>query len=392
MKETISARQKKTDDDLTKKKLCKKVAELAQVVHLLFMSNHEKQIEIDCLIDAYEDEISRVIDDAQTWVKSSENAIAEQKKRVEESAAELGHARHHLELLRGQYDQVKEKESRQSNELSEVKEECQKLRDLLINDQSDLQRLKANLESELKEKEQVLNKRNEDLERMSQKIARLETTLMDVQRNADRTVKMAQKRVRNVEQELNRMRLEVKSAHRNRDSLFEKQKTLEKELKDYQKTAENRIAELLASYNLVKSEEQLDSSNNNKDFELNLLKKELQRYRLELSNRDKNFSQMFVPISHCTTDITQRGTLIVDRRAGLLARQFAVSQEGYETLGCTGKIPPLHGERQLSFAYNNNYRENQSLLTNFPPKKSAEEKTRGARFSKHSQAVSFRGK
>lgn len=260
MKETISSRQKKTDDDLTKKKLCKKVAELAQVVHLLFTSNHEKQIEIDCLIDAYEDEISRVIDDAQTWVKSSENAIAEQKKRVEESAAELGHARHQLVLLRGQYDQLREKESRQSNELSEVKEECQKLRDLLINDQSDLQRLKANLESELKEKEQVLNKRNEDLERMSQKIARLETTLLDVQRNADRTVKMAQKRVRNVEQELNKMRLEVKSAHRNRDSLFEKQKSLEKELKNYQKTAENRISELLASYNLVKSEEQLVSN------------------------------------------------------------------------------------------------------------------------------------
>ena len=93
---------------------------------------------------------------------------------------------------------------------------------------------------------------------------------------------------------------------------------------------------------------------------MDLLKKELQRYRLEMSNRDKNFSQMFVPISHCTADITQRGTLIVDRRAGLLARHFTVSQEeGNEMLGYAGKIPPLHGERRLSFAYNNNYRNNQ---------------------------------
>ena len=254
-------REKGHDDGLTKTKLCKKVAELAQVIHLLFTSNHEKQMEIDYLIDAYENEISKTIDEAQQWVMSSANTIAEHKKNAEESVAELGNARHQLMLLTERYDQLTEKEKQQGDELSEVKEECQKLRDLLINDQSDLQRLKANLESELKEKEQLLSKRNEDLERMGQKMTRLETTLLDMQRNADRAVKMAQKRVRSVELELDKMRLEVKSAHRNRDAMLEKQKSLEKELKDYQKTAGNRIAELLASYNSAKSEEKLVSKN-----------------------------------------------------------------------------------------------------------------------------------
>ena len=41
-------------------RMSKKVAELTQVVHMLFTRNHEKEVEIEAMKDAYEYEIQLV--------------------------------------------------------------------------------------------------------------------------------------------------------------------------------------------------------------------------------------------------------------------------------------------------------------------------------------------
>lgn len=77
-----------------------------------------------------------------------------------------------------------------------------------------------------------------------------------------------------------------------------------------------------------------------KDYneEVEKLRREVQRYRMELSNRDNNFNRMF-------TDGQQ---LMVDPRAG----KIAITQQQVLAAGPTqSKSDPLIGNREKSFSY-----------------------------------------
>ena len=63
-------------------RMCKKVAELTQVVHMLFTRNHEKEVEMEALRQAYEMEISEILVDARRRIaeleKQREDILKEQ--------------------------------------------------------------------------------------------------------------------------------------------------------------------------------------------------------------------------------------------------------------------------------------------------------------------------
>lgn len=72
--------------------------------------------------------------------------------------------------------------------------------------------------------------------------------------------------------------------------------------------------------------------------EVEKLRREVQRYRMELSNRDNNFNRMF-------TDGQQ---LMVDPRAG----KIAITQQQVLAAGPTqSKSEPVLGNREKSFSY-----------------------------------------
>ena len=62
-------------------RMCKKVAELTQVVHMLFTRNHEKEVEIDALKKSYEREIELVLEDAKGKIGHLEQLMADMQNQ-----------------------------------------------------------------------------------------------------------------------------------------------------------------------------------------------------------------------------------------------------------------------------------------------------------------------
>lgn len=58
---------------------------MSQVIHILFVSNHEKEVKISALVDAYEYEIDHVIADARSRL----DAVEKQLQEARESSARL---------------------------------------------------------------------------------------------------------------------------------------------------------------------------------------------------------------------------------------------------------------------------------------------------------------
>lgn len=70
-------------------RMCKKVAELTQVVHMLFTRNHEKEMEMEALKAAYEEEIERVLKDARKRLSGADQAVESANGRAGEQAEKV---------------------------------------------------------------------------------------------------------------------------------------------------------------------------------------------------------------------------------------------------------------------------------------------------------------
>ena len=165
-------------------RMSKKVAELTQVVHMLFVRNHEKEIENEALRAAYEDEIAEVIADAKTRLAALEEHRQTQARRHDEESAQ-GERR--LADARAQHDiEWRDRLTSLEGELQEVKAECGNVRDLLINAQKDIERLKHGHEREQSMKQRDLDARQNEISRMKAHISKLEHTARREENEAQR--------------------------------------------------------------------------------------------------------------------------------------------------------------------------------------------------------------
>jgi predicted nucleic acid-binding Zn-ribbon protein len=103
-----------------------KVAELTQVVHMLFTRNHEKEVEIEALKEAYEFEITDVISDARQRIADLEGQLEES---IRQQSTDTDRVR---KLLEGEFqDREKDLKARLEDaerQLQEERSECQNLR------------------------------------------------------------------------------------------------------------------------------------------------------------------------------------------------------------------------------------------------------------------------
>ena len=154
-------RAKKTFDF----RMSKKVAELTQVVHMLFTRNHEKEVEIEALKEAYEYEISLVQEDAIEQLKKSENKRKELEKLLEiERKAGRERVKSAIQQEAStKEEQWKEKVKALEQQLADEKNESQNLRDLLINAQKDIEKLRQGVAEQLQSKNEEINRKNQEL-------------------------------------------------------------------------------------------------------------------------------------------------------------------------------------------------------------------------------------
>ncbi|XP_033749679.1 protein FAM184A-like isoform X1 [Pecten maximus] len=325
-------------------RMSKKVAELTQVVHMLFTRNHEKEVEIEAIKDAYEFELSLVLEDAEGRIASLDQkrkdleALLDKERlagreRVKEAIQEQADAR---EEQWKQQIQVLEKQ------LSEEKSDSQNLRDLLINAQKDIEKLREGVAEQLKIKNEEIQSKNRELERLRRLLAELEKSSSDKEVQYQEAIKELERTNEKLERELAQLQALLEETHRNKIQLEAKNVKLETDLKNLKKDFGRKVAEVVATQQRQQNQQQnnlppprsatnfTQDKNCSKNHQVNLLitrmniepisddvkqdyndeveklRKEVQRYRMELSNRDGNFNRMF----------SNSQPMVVDPRAG----------------------------------------------------------------------------
>ncbi|XP_052700552.1 protein FAM184A-like isoform X4 [Crassostrea angulata] len=330
-------------------RMSKKVAELTQVVHMLFTRNHEKEVEIEALKDAYEYEISLVQEDAIEQLKKSEEKRKELEKLLEN---ERKVSRERVKSAIQQEastkeEQWKEKVKLLEQQLTDEKNESQNLRDLLINAQKDIEKLRQGVAEQLQSKNEEIHRKNQELERLRQKVANLEHTQSESEKHYKEIIRDLEKSNEKLERELAQLQALLEETHRSKMHFESKSQKLETDLKNLRKDFSKKVSEVVASQrsqttHQLPAQRQYTNYTSRmvKDYneEVEKLRREVQRYRMELSNRDNNFNRMF-------TDGQQ---LMVDPRAG----KIAITQQQVLAAGPTqSKSEPVLGNREKSFSY-----------------------------------------
>ncbi|KAL4227710.1 hypothetical protein ACF0H5_013145 [Mactra antiquata] len=293
-------------------RMSKKVAELTQVVHMLFTRNHEKEVEIDALKEAYEHEITIVLDDARSRITKLDNKVVELERKLERERNK-------------QTDIVKEVVAQESNEkedewrrklvaaekaLNDEKLETQNLRDLLINAQKDIEKLRQKVEEQSNSKTDEIQRRDSEICNLRRQVSELERSMQAKQLRANETIKNLERTNDKLEKECLEMQVLLDETHKVKEGLTARVKQLENELRSLKRDFQKKVSDVVQQNNIIRVPRSapVQQSFTNYNDELEKLRAEVRRYRLELQNRDNNFNRVF----------TEHQPLIVDPRAGMI--------------------------------------------------------------------------
>ncbi|XP_052100841.1 protein FAM184A-like isoform X1 [Mytilus californianus] len=366
-------------------RMSKKVSELTQVVHMLFTRNHEKEVEIEAMKEAFEYEILLVQEDAQNRIDNLETKRLELELELDRER-KAGQDRLKSALKNeadSREEEWKAKLIASEKNLLEEKSECQNLRDLLINAQRDIEKLRQGVADQLASKNEEILRKNQELDKLRKLVANLEKTQVETETHYKEIIRDLEKTNEKLEKELQQLQALLEETHRNKMKLEEKNAKLETDLKNLRKDFSRKVAEVVASQKMqhhqqlqqVQSHQQPSTrlspgaftredrvrssrspipSNSAKrrnsrdsrqiapkrdeDYndELEKLRREVQRYRMELSNRDSNFNRVF----------STQQPLTVDPRAGKIgmsSQQVIASHRSNE--------PLLSKEKSFSYAF-----------------------------------------
>ena len=127
-------------------KVSKKVSELIQVVHMLFMKNHERELELEATKEAYEQEIDNVILDARNKLSKIQQALVDEKRKAELRARKLElEANSREKELHEKYKQACDKFKESDKSLSSLRFEKNDLQSRYQRVQIENQRLQQKL-------------------------------------------------------------------------------------------------------------------------------------------------------------------------------------------------------------------------------------------------------
>ncbi|VDI43121.1 Hypothetical predicted protein [Mytilus galloprovincialis] len=321
-------------------RMSKKVSELTQVVHMLFTRNHEKEVEIEAMKEAFEYEILLVQEDAQGRIDNLETKRLELELELDRER-KAGQDRLKSALKNesdSREEEWKAKLIASEKNLLEEKAECQNLRDLLINAQRDIEKLRQGVADQLASKNEEILRKNQELDKLRKLVANLEKTQVETEIHYKEIIRDIEKTNEKLEKELQQLQALLEETHRNKMKLEEKNAKLETDLKNLRKDFSRKVAEVVASQKMqhhqqlqqVQSHQQPSTRLSPGAFtdyndELEKLRREVQRYRMELSNRDNNFNRVF----------STQQPLTVDPRAGKIgmsSQQVIASHRSNEPL------------------------------------------------------------
>ena len=221
----MSAVQKKPVDF----RMSKKVAELTQVVHMLFTRNHEKEVELEALRNSYEYEIEIILSDAKNRIDKIQNLLKEAEKQRSGDQSKL------KETLINDHEQreqaMKKKIQLLEQQLLNEKQECSTARDMLINAQQDMERLKSAQVNEMQRVQHESTLKEREIERLKKLNTEMEKQFNESGHKSESNLNSLRKAYNNVESENQKFKIVLDETERIRDRLIGRNRQLENEVK-----------------------------------------------------------------------------------------------------------------------------------------------------------------
>lgn len=230
-------------------RMSKKVAELTQVVHMLFTRNHEKEVEIDALKDAYEYDIQLLLDDAHQKILVLEKRISELEKLSAEQAINF------KEAVERESNDRKEEWAKcvvgLERQLQDEKSECQNLRDLLIQTQKDVEKLRQSAMEDSSSKTSELQAKDQEIAKLKKANFTLEKRVKEQQAQEEARKTEFTTTTDQLTRDLTQIQELLEETHRVKESVITKNRQLEGDLKQLKKDFGRKVSEIVSSKNSI---------------------------------------------------------------------------------------------------------------------------------------------
>ena len=234
-------------------RMSKKVAELTQVVHMLFTRNHEKEVEVDALKEAYEYEISLVIDDAREKITKLDNRVVELERKLEREKNRQTEVIKEavIQETSDKEDEWRRKLVAAEKALNDEKLETQHLRDLLINAQKDIEKLRQRVEEQLNSKTDEIQRREVELSKLRKNVSDLEKTMQTKELRANDTIRNLERSNEKLEKECYETQELLEETHKVKENLIARVKQLESEMKTLKRDFQKKVSDVFQKNHVV---------------------------------------------------------------------------------------------------------------------------------------------
>ena len=178
---------RKGETDVLKVKLSKKIAELSNVVQLLFTRNHEKELELSATKKACEDEIRRVTEDGKSklnWLEKQLDDLERFRTLLEMKSDECERTKATVETLQEKQLQSERKVLERGAMLSDALAEIENLKKEVAarspEEVEALKREKLKLSNDLKSERETLSQQKDLANDLQNKVELIEASLSDM--------------------------------------------------------------------------------------------------------------------------------------------------------------------------------------------------------------------
>ncbi|XP_078616920.1 uncharacterized protein LOC144885108 [Branchiostoma floridae x Branchiostoma japonicum] len=363
--------------------ICKKVAELTQVVHMLFTRCHQREVEIDALKHAYEEEITSVIEDAKARIARLEQAMDIMKRRdASDTNREVSKVREELlKQLKEQEEEYEKKLKERDSQIEDEKMENTRLSTLLKQSETELAKLREGKTNES-------SARSKELEELKAEIAQLQDLKSELTKNLEGSEAIIGDLSKQLEaiveehttrtKELEELKESLLETQQIKDKLYTKNKQLEKEIERLRSQLGKRVtresssaqgngrsdtAQSVRRPDTSQSVRRPDTSQSTRSTcspsrvtfwdqrcEVDRLRDEVERYRLELINREGNFNRTFSEFQPVYVDPRSASRLRSDSPATLRIRSSHQRRDNNQRHnGYHDRPNTVHSSQRLPF-------------------------------------------
>ncbi|KAL5257543.1 hypothetical protein ACHWQZ_G012466 [Mnemiopsis leidyi] len=308
-------------------KLSKKVAELTLVVHMLFTRNHEREVELEATKEAYEQEINSVSNFFEKEIMRLKSELEKEKwKRLEEVER----------ITKAGEDSTRKLIEKHDKNVSELTAENKKLKSDNQSLEEKYNRVAEDHERARKDQEALAKERIAKDRAMEKDHLRIEKLQQNARANKELMEKMKEN-IHSIQKSVNHKISQMDANNRSANEVSEHLRLRNEQLETENKALRKKIGEqanqlkrldnnphlppcpvpakpkvppriedvanvskpkskrkILEPFDwVVRGKKKSADRELSKDEEIERLKREVQKYRLELSNREENFNKIF---------------------------------------------------------------------------------------------------